>query len=398
MDVDAKVLEAVALVKQASRTDLLREEALVPGHPARRASAGVAAAVAASSPPRATGGSQVRGVARGAVGSAVKGVPGAGKGTAGRRGLSQDPRGFPSRRGHRTSAQVVMQLYALRQGRRGAARLQGQGIKKAGELQGRVTGKGKGSGAAPRGAGLGALSFRKGRGSGKKGYCTSSTGGPPSSEGGEEVSRKGLREGAQEGPSGIGDSRDLRVPISEKWPTMLQWSSSEEEGGAVEGGWCEGEGPITDRSLGVPKRVYGALKAGTSLGAEEISVEGDVSDREEGLVALGQGGVSSPGTPDLVWQGPLDFEEYDPIEQDAARTPWDEAKAGPGAASWMSSAGRHGRRQGAPDAPSGLCGGVGFAPPMPRFGRSNVRARQGCGRRAEGSIQAVRCVVALVSM
>ncbi|KAJ1137801.1 hypothetical protein NDU88_004197 [Pleurodeles waltl] len=59
MDVDAKVLEAVALLKQAGRMDLLKEEALVPGRPARRASAGVAAAVAACSPLRAVGGSQV---------------------------------------------------------------------------------------------------------------------------------------------------------------------------------------------------------------------------------------------------------------------------------------------------------------------------------------------------
>ncbi|KAJ1149699.1 hypothetical protein NDU88_002504 [Pleurodeles waltl] len=85
MELDAKVLEAVALLKQAGRMDLLREEALAPGRPARRASAGVAAAVAACSPPRPAGGAQVRGVARGAVGRAGKGVAGAGKGRAGRR-------------------------------------------------------------------------------------------------------------------------------------------------------------------------------------------------------------------------------------------------------------------------------------------------------------------------
>ncbi|KAJ1129025.1 hypothetical protein NDU88_007396 [Pleurodeles waltl] len=58
MEKDAKVLEALALLKQAGRMDLLREEALVPGRPARRASAGVAAAVAACSPPRPAGGAQ----------------------------------------------------------------------------------------------------------------------------------------------------------------------------------------------------------------------------------------------------------------------------------------------------------------------------------------------------
>ncbi|KAJ1119662.1 hypothetical protein NDU88_007847 [Pleurodeles waltl] len=65
MDSDAKVLEAVALLRQAGRMDLLKEEALVPGRPACRASAGVAAAVAACSLPRAAGGLQVRGVAWG---------------------------------------------------------------------------------------------------------------------------------------------------------------------------------------------------------------------------------------------------------------------------------------------------------------------------------------------
>ncbi|KAJ1175080.1 hypothetical protein NDU88_000371 [Pleurodeles waltl] len=104
MEFVAEVLEAMALLKQAGRMDLLKEEALMPGRPARRASAGVAAAVAAWSPSRAAGGTQVKGVARGAVVKAVKGVPGAGKGQAGRRGLSKEPRGFPSGRGCMISA------------------------------------------------------------------------------------------------------------------------------------------------------------------------------------------------------------------------------------------------------------------------------------------------------
>ncbi|KAJ1190007.1 hypothetical protein NDU88_006747 [Pleurodeles waltl] len=154
-------------------------------------------------------------------------------------------------------------------------------------------------------------------------------------------------------------------------------------------------------------RGRGAAKAGRPYGPSE---GGGPGARLPGAQGLGGGCRSgcglltavpsgrSPGTPDLVWQGPLDFEEDDPGEQDAARTPWDEAKAGPGSASRMSSAGQRGRRQAAADASSGRCGGVGFAPPMPRPGRSNVRALQGCGRRAEGSIQVVRCVVAVVRM
>ncbi|KAJ1180203.1 hypothetical protein NDU88_005425 [Pleurodeles waltl] len=55
MEQDPKILEAVALLRQAGRLDLLVEGALAPERPARRASTGVAAAVAACSPPRSSG-------------------------------------------------------------------------------------------------------------------------------------------------------------------------------------------------------------------------------------------------------------------------------------------------------------------------------------------------------
>ncbi|KAJ1185836.1 hypothetical protein NDU88_002623 [Pleurodeles waltl] len=58
MVMDSKVLEALALLQQAGRMDLVKEEALAPGCPARRASAGVAAAVAACSMLRLAGGAQ----------------------------------------------------------------------------------------------------------------------------------------------------------------------------------------------------------------------------------------------------------------------------------------------------------------------------------------------------
>ncbi|KAJ1211286.1 hypothetical protein NDU88_006647 [Pleurodeles waltl] len=48
---DDKVRAALALLQQAGRMDLVRTEALATGRPARRASAGVAAAVMACSPP-----------------------------------------------------------------------------------------------------------------------------------------------------------------------------------------------------------------------------------------------------------------------------------------------------------------------------------------------------------
>ncbi|KAJ1175410.1 hypothetical protein NDU88_000698 [Pleurodeles waltl] len=75
METDAKVLEALALLRQAGRLDLLKDGALAPARPARRASAGVAAAVAACSPPRVAPAGKVRGAASG-VGT--KGGSGAG--------------------------------------------------------------------------------------------------------------------------------------------------------------------------------------------------------------------------------------------------------------------------------------------------------------------------------
>ncbi|KAJ1154850.1 hypothetical protein NDU88_007593 [Pleurodeles waltl] len=95
MEMDAKVLEALALLQQAGRMDLVKEEALAPGRPARRASAGVAAAVTACSPPRRAGRAQVRGIARGPVRRAGMSAAGAGKGRASRRGL--DPGSFQAK-------------------------------------------------------------------------------------------------------------------------------------------------------------------------------------------------------------------------------------------------------------------------------------------------------------
>ncbi|KAJ1189175.1 hypothetical protein NDU88_005926 [Pleurodeles waltl] len=63
METEAKVLEALALLRQAGRMDLLKEGALAPARPARRASAGVAAA--ACSPPRVAAAGKVRGASRG---------------------------------------------------------------------------------------------------------------------------------------------------------------------------------------------------------------------------------------------------------------------------------------------------------------------------------------------
>ncbi|KAJ1123602.1 hypothetical protein NDU88_002070 [Pleurodeles waltl] len=104
MDTEAKVREALALLRQAGRLDLLRDGALAPTRPARRASAGVA--VAACSPPRVASAGKVRGAASG-VGT--KGGPGAGVGGfMGGSGLG-NPRGLPRERDARCSARAAAQ-------------------------------------------------------------------------------------------------------------------------------------------------------------------------------------------------------------------------------------------------------------------------------------------------
>ncbi|KAJ1123825.1 hypothetical protein NDU88_002292 [Pleurodeles waltl] len=107
---------------------------------------------------------------------------------------------------------------------------------------------------------------------------------------------------------------------------------------------------------GVLPAAHCPRRSGSSGDGEDIG-EGEFEEREV------KGGFELPGTPDLIGQGPLDFDEEDPGEQGEALVPWEEAKAGPRVASRMASSGRCGRRRRAADASSGLCGGVGDAPP-----------------------------------
>ncbi|KAJ1099458.1 hypothetical protein NDU88_004559 [Pleurodeles waltl] len=256
MEQDPKILEAVALLRQVGRLDLLVEGALAPERPARRASAGVAAAVAACSPPRSSGG------------------------------------------------------------------------------------------------------------------------------------RKPLAE------------RDPKVPVSKKWPTMLQWSSEEEGGSSPGGRWYE-DGAPEDSSLGAyckagreASQEWGVLGLGVGSGEEGSGGEGGPGDYSQWAIG------SAPGTPDLIWQGPLDYEDDDPGEQDAARVRWEEEKAGPWVASRMASPGWSRRCLGAADAYDGRSGGEGWAPPVAaargerRPGSSRRRTTDrgkysGCERCGDSGVSAV---------
>ncbi|KAJ1194421.1 hypothetical protein NDU88_003710 [Pleurodeles waltl] len=89
---DLKVQQALALLREAGRLDLVAPEALAQGRPVRWASAGVAAAVVACSPPRVAGSGKVS-AGRGQAGREAG--PGAGRAGRGRVGFGGAVREAP---------------------------------------------------------------------------------------------------------------------------------------------------------------------------------------------------------------------------------------------------------------------------------------------------------------
>ncbi|KAJ1208798.1 hypothetical protein NDU88_004181 [Pleurodeles waltl] len=87
---DLKVQQALALLREAGRLDLVAPEALAQGRPVRRASAGVAAAVAACSPPRAAASGKVSAGRGRAVREAGPGAGRAGRGRGGVGGRARE--------------------------------------------------------------------------------------------------------------------------------------------------------------------------------------------------------------------------------------------------------------------------------------------------------------------
>ncbi|KAJ1191062.1 hypothetical protein NDU88_000379 [Pleurodeles waltl] len=163
--------------------------------------------------------------------------------------------------------------------------------------------------------------------------------------------------------------RDPRVPISRKWTTMLQWSSSDEEGGQEpgEGGFPEFEEELAARNSRGARKVYDGPGRKEAAGGGKIGGGGVHPLGDGGFEDLGVVEDFSPyGTSDRIWQDTLDFDEEDPGELSAARSPWEEGKVRPGAAGRITSAGWRGEPWEAAEVPSGRCGGVGFAPPRRR--------------------------------
>ncbi|KAJ1153498.1 hypothetical protein NDU88_006257 [Pleurodeles waltl] len=149
--------------------------------------------------------------------------------------------------------------------------------------------------------------------------------------------------------------------------------------------------PSAHGGEGERRRIRGGARGGTKAGrgraarpvvrpaaAREASEAGPGGAQPGGSQALGGKGkpqvvrrhqgnrmslTSALGNSADGGRGPLDYEEDDPGEQEAARRHWEEEKATPGAASRMASSGRRGRRVGAAEASARLYGGVGVAPP-----------------------------------
>ncbi|KAJ1144201.1 hypothetical protein NDU88_010503 [Pleurodeles waltl] len=176
---------------------------------------------------------------------------------------------------------------------------------------------------------------------------------------------------------------DPKIPLSKKWPTMLQWSS-DEEGGELGGAMCMVGGGSTSVSAGcAPVMALGDGFTEGGVGGLDNGLHEEGLEGEEGFGVGSQWDMSSsPGTPDLSWQGQLDYGDEDPGEQDTARVHWGEGKAGPWAASRIASSGWSRRRSGAADASTGRCGGEGIAPPLAaaqkeqRPGPSGRRSKQ----------------------
>ncbi|KAJ1082629.1 hypothetical protein NDU88_002794 [Pleurodeles waltl] len=208
---DPKVQQALALLKEAGRLDLVAPEALGAGRPVRRASAGVAAAVAACSPPRSAGREKVSALGGRAGEEAGRAIVRAGLGRGSGSGLAGEaPRASPKARQEKRARAGVLKP------RRGPiVRCYGARHGAAPHFQ---VNKGRGQHGHLRGHGEGAASGTIYKN--KKGAVAAR--GLPVTRGGEEGKNKTV---------GNEEQRDPKVPISKRWPTMLVWSSSEEEGG-----------------------------------------------------------------------------------------------------------------------------------------------------------------------
>ncbi|KAJ1213750.1 hypothetical protein NDU88_001381 [Pleurodeles waltl] len=346
---EAEYLQAaVALLEKAGRMDLLRQEALPALRPARKAAQGVTAAVMACSPPRSGG----------RTGQMRKGGQGGGRLSPGKQGCVVCRPAGPGR----------VPVFTLAPGRGGV------------KLQSRIRlGRG-GRGASQRAVGLHNLGAKyKGskQDEGRGGQAEGAGQGLQPRVGGDLSSVQ-----LGEGYSGGGESRgqderdgeyDPLIPVSSKWPTMLECSASESEGEQAEVGEDESGGaspPLTVR----PHRKESLWETGEE-GASSVDYGG-------GPRFFAARDFVFAGTPDLLGQRER-REEGEPGERRAERSPWTEGQAEPRAAGRSPSPGWMAERRLATDTPGKRCGGRGRAPANAPPPGSGVRAQRGSRRGLE---------------
>ncbi|KAJ1119926.1 hypothetical protein NDU88_008109 [Pleurodeles waltl] len=141
---------------------------------------------------------------------------------------------------------------------------------------------------------------------------------------------------------------DPLIPVSAKWPTILEWSDSGSDG-AEEGkkGMSSEEFPLLTYTTWCPaKSLRGACAEGVKGGMPGFRTAGD---------------FEAAGTPDLFCQGERGG-QVEPGERGAARAPWHEGQAEPRAAGRSASPGGTTLRRLAADTFGERCGGRGFAP------------------------------------
>ncbi|KAJ1204643.1 hypothetical protein NDU88_000083 [Pleurodeles waltl] len=164
---------------------------------------------------------------------------------------------------------------------------------------------------------------------------------------------------------------DPLIPVSARWPTMLEWSDSGSDGekGGAEGDELGGVSPYLLTRRGPPQRAYGAVVQKEPKGAGGAEPEGFGTQAGQRVVSGGRGMSGFPpsgdseeaGTPDLFCQGERGG-QLEPGERGAARAPWYEGQAEPRAAGRSASTGGRTARRVAADNLGERCGGRGFAP------------------------------------
>ncbi|KAJ1105978.1 hypothetical protein NDU88_003381 [Pleurodeles waltl] len=193
---------------------------------------------------------------------------------------------------------------------------------------------------------------------------------------------KGRFSGRERGQGSPRVSREAgRVMLRQSWKPARKGKAVPQEAARHQGDVAGGVGAL--KASADKKAVKGKAGARQTRAAESkyLSKAGGAagapgaSSTSLGLSVVDKGRRGKGGAPsvegarglDLGFargEGPLDYEEDDPGEQDAARVHWKEGKADPGSASRMASAGWSRRCIGAADASSGRCGGEGIAPPV----------------------------------